>query len=82
VTPPTFDHAPECTSHYSAHANCDCGATDRKAAYEAGWNGAVKAALDCVVDVANDSPSNTATNALTRAAVAIRKLKKETTDAG
>ncbi len=42
MTQPTFDHAPDCWSRQGEY-RCDCGATDRKAAYDAGWNGAVEA---------------------------------------
>jgi hypothetical protein len=31
-----YPHAPTCSSHYSAHANCDCGAERERDAFEAG----------------------------------------------
>jgi hypothetical protein len=31
-----YPHAPTCSSHYSAHANCDCGAEREKSAFDAG----------------------------------------------
>ncbi len=82
-----LEHSSDCENAYVrtgvctctpklVYAPCTCGATRAKAAYEAGWNAAVKSAMDCVVGVAVESCSPTVTNTLMRAAVAIRKLKK------
>ncbi len=71
-----YPHAPECASHYSKFANCDCGAEREQSAFDAGKReGLEEAAEELVKEQDEYEPQGEGWCALSDA---LERIPKET----